>query len=129
MSQTHTDPFLALAQEAYTESTNWFDAGPRREIEADLREIKRRWPHVHHFHLHMHDARGMALPCLYAAVRTLEAEDTVLIDGTLDAVINQHPQTVLLNAVRIFTNLREQRNAHAGVEPVRISIVLRENLP
>ena len=26
------------------------------EMEADLQEIKRRWPDVHHFHLHMHDA-------------------------------------------------------------------------
>lgn len=53
----------------------------------------------------------------------------LLIDGTLDAVINQNPQTVLLNAVRHFTNLRDGRSAKAGVEPVRISIVLRENLP
>lgn len=53
----------------------------------------------------------------------------LLIDGTLDAVINQHPQTMLLNAVRIFTNLRDGRGATAGVEPLRISIVLRENLP
>ena len=56
------------------------------EIEADLREIKRRWPQVRHFHLHMHDARGMALPCLYAALRSLQAEDTVLIDGTLGGI-------------------------------------------
>lgn len=53
----------------------------------------------------------------------------LLIDGTLDAVINQHPQTMVLNTVRIFTNLRDGRNATASVEPVRISIVLRENLP
>lgn len=53
----------------------------------------------------------------------------LLIDGTLDAVLNQHPQTVLLNAVRTFTNLRDARSANAGVEAVRISIVLRENLP
>jgi LacI family transcriptional regulator len=53
----------------------------------------------------------------------------LLIDGTLDAVINQHPQTMVLNTVRIFTNLRDGRSATAGVEPVRISIVLRENLP
>lgn len=53
----------------------------------------------------------------------------LLIDGTLDAVINQHPQTMLLNCVRIFGNLRDGRGATAGVEPVRISIVLRENLP
>lgn len=53
----------------------------------------------------------------------------LLIDGTLDAVINQHPQTMVLNTVRIFTNLRDGRSATAGIEPVRISIVLRENLP
>jgi LacI family transcriptional regulator len=53
----------------------------------------------------------------------------LLNDGTLDAVINQHPQTMILNAVRIFTNLRDGRSPQAGVEPMRISIVLRENLP
>jgi len=53
----------------------------------------------------------------------------LLVDGTLAAVINQHPQTMLLNCVRIFTNLRDGRSATAGVEPLRISIVLRESLP
>jgi hydroxymethylglutaryl-CoA lyase len=56
------------------------------EMEADLAEIRRRWPEVKHFHLHMHDARGMALPCIYAALRTLDASDTVLIEGTLGGV-------------------------------------------
>lgn len=53
----------------------------------------------------------------------------LLIDGTLDAVITQHPQAMVLNTVRIFTNLRDGRSATAGVEPMRISIVLKENLP
>lgn len=53
----------------------------------------------------------------------------LLIDGALDAVINQNPQTVLLNAVRIFTNLREGRSALSGAEPVKIDIILRDNLP
>ncbi|WP_418314724.1 hypothetical protein [Piscinibacter sakaiensis] len=56
------------------------------EMEADIREIKRRWPAVKHFHLHMHDARGMALPCIYAALRNLDASDTVLIEGTLGGI-------------------------------------------
>ena len=56
------------------------------EMDEDLREIKRRWPKVQHFHLHMHDARGMALPSIYAALRTLEASDTVLIEGTLGGI-------------------------------------------
>ena len=53
----------------------------------------------------------------------------LLTDGTLDAVINQHPQTMILNVVRIFTNRRDGRSASAGVEPMRISIVLKDNLP
>jgi hydroxymethylglutaryl-CoA lyase len=56
------------------------------EMEDDLKEIKRRWPEVKHFHLHMHDARGMALPSIYAALRTLDASDTLLIDGTLGGI-------------------------------------------
>ena len=53
----------------------------------------------------------------------------LLIDGTLDAVINQNPQSMILSAVRVFTNLRDGRRTTEGVEPARISIVLRENLP
>ena len=53
----------------------------------------------------------------------------LLIDGTLDAVITQSPQSVVGNAVRIFANLRDGRDALAGVETLRLSIVLRENLP
>jgi LacI family transcriptional regulator len=53
----------------------------------------------------------------------------LLIDGTLDAVINQQPQNLIMNSVRIFTNLRERKNPLLGIEPVRISLVLRENLP
>lgn len=53
----------------------------------------------------------------------------LLIDGTLDALINQDPQTMILDCVRIFANLRDERGVRAGVEPMRISIVLRENLP
>ena len=52
-------------------------------MEQDLLEIRRRWPGVRQFHLHLHDARGMALPSLYAALRTLEGGDTLLVDGTL----------------------------------------------
>lgn len=53
----------------------------------------------------------------------------LLIDGTLDAVITHTPQSVIGNAVRIFANLRDGRDALAGVDPLRMSIILRENLP
>jgi LacI family transcriptional regulator len=53
----------------------------------------------------------------------------LLIDGTMDAVLTQDPQSMVASCVRIFANLRERREALAGVEPARISLVLRENLP
>lgn len=54
---------------------------------------------------------------------------TLLIDGTMDAVINTTPQTIVNHSVRIFSNLRDGKGAMVGVEPVHISVVLRENLP
>ena len=56
------------------------------EIEDDLRAIRQRWPDIRQFHLHIHDARGMALPALYAGLRTLEASDILVIDGTLGGI-------------------------------------------
>jgi LacI family transcriptional regulator len=44
-------------------------------------------------------------------------------------VINQQPQNLVMNSVRIFSNLRQRKNPLVGVEPIRISVVLRENLP
>jgi len=53
----------------------------------------------------------------------------LLIDGSMDAVITQSPQTTLMNCVRIFTNLREKREALLGVEATRSQVIFRENLP
>ena len=54
---------------------------------------------------------------------------SLLIDGTMDAVITQDLQAAMMSCVRIFTNLREHRDAMAGVDAVRSSVVLRENMP
>lgn len=56
------------------------------EVEEDLNQIRRRWPGVRRFHFHMHNARGMALPSIYAALRTLGPGDTVFLEGTLGGI-------------------------------------------
>ena len=53
----------------------------------------------------------------------------LLIDGTMDAVITQSPQTTILNCVRIFVNLREGRDLLLGIESTRSQVIFRENLP
>ncbi len=52
-----------------------------------------------------------------------------LMDGTIDAVISQNPQLEIINAIRIFANLRDHRSPLVGIEPVRIGVILKENLP
>ena len=53
----------------------------------------------------------------------------LLIDGTMDAVISQNPQSAIFGCVRIFTNLRDHRDALSGVETPRSQVIFRENLP
>lgn len=53
----------------------------------------------------------------------------LLIDGTMDAVITQSPQSATMSCVRIFANLRDGRSPMTGVEAVQSQIILRENLP
>ncbi|MFV0284666.1 MAG: LacI family DNA-binding transcriptional regulator [Castellaniella sp.] len=53
----------------------------------------------------------------------------LLIDGGMDAIINQTPLTTLLNSIRIFNNLREHRTVLSGVEATRMDVIFRENLP
>ncbi|GAB2905938.1 LacI family DNA-binding transcriptional regulator [Paralcaligenes sp. KSB-10] len=53
----------------------------------------------------------------------------LLIDGTMDAVITQNPQSATMSCVRIFANLRDHRGVMSGVDPVQSQIIFRENLP
>jgi LacI family transcriptional regulator len=53
----------------------------------------------------------------------------MLIDGSMDAVITQSPQTAMMSCVRMFTNLRDKRDIMSGVDAVRSQVIFRENLP
>jgi hydroxymethylglutaryl-CoA lyase len=56
------------------------------QTEALLTAVKARFPQVHRFVLHLHDARGMALVSAYAALRTLGPDDAVQLEGTLGGI-------------------------------------------
>jgi LacI family transcriptional regulator len=53
----------------------------------------------------------------------------MLIDGTMDAVITQNPQTSLMDCITIFSNLRAGRPAPDSTMRSRTELILRENLP
>lgn len=54
-----------------------------RAVEETIQEIRRRWPSIRTFHLHLHDGRGMALLSAYQAFRTLDSSDTLVIDSSV----------------------------------------------
>lgn len=53
----------------------------------------------------------------------------LLIDGTMDALITQTPQSMVGNCLKIFRNVAAKRDPLDDVKPIQFNIVLRENLP
>ena len=53
------------------------------KVEESLYRVKEKWPEIKHFRLHLHNGRNMAIASAYAAMRTLEPEDTLELDGTI----------------------------------------------
>ena len=56
------------------------------KVEDSVTMVKEKWPEVSHFRLHLHNARNMALPSVYAALRVLEPDDTLDLDGTIGGI-------------------------------------------
>lgn len=74
MADTHTDPWLALARDAYSESTTYFDSGIRSQVEADLRQFQGLHPVGSKYLSDMYRTRSRFFrPKTRAAVRKNEA--------------------------------------------------------
>ena len=55
-------------------------------VEEQLAAIRNEWPEIRNIHLHLHDARGMALPSVYAALRALDERYTIQLDVTAGGI-------------------------------------------
>ena len=53
------------------------------KVEEIFSRIKQKWPEVINFGVHLHNSRGMALPSMYAAIKSLGPEDTLRLEGTI----------------------------------------------
>jgi LacI family transcriptional regulator len=52
-----------------------------------------------------------------------------LVHGTMDAVINQNARHEVVNSLRMLANCRAGRDPMTAVEPTRIEVFIRDNLP
>jgi len=53
------------------------------KVEEILYRIKERWPEIVNFRAHLHNARGMAVASMYAAITSLGGDDNLHVDGTI----------------------------------------------
>lgn len=56
------------------------------KVEEILSRVKKLWPDIHDFRVHLHNSRGMAIASTYAAIRALDSSDTIRLDGTLGGI-------------------------------------------
>jgi hydroxymethylglutaryl-CoA lyase len=56
------------------------------QVAAQVAEIRRRWPSITSFHLHLHDTRGCALTSAYSALAALGPECRLVIDASLGGI-------------------------------------------
>ncbi len=56
------------------------------KIEEIFGRVKRKWPEVKHFSAHLHNSRGMAITTAYAAIKTLDGDDDLRLQGTLGGI-------------------------------------------
>ena len=52
-------------------------------VRSMMRRVVRTWPEVRNYHLHLHDARGMAMLSAYVAMEELDERHTLLIDTAI----------------------------------------------
>ncbi|WP_329548524.1 hypothetical protein OG548_35555 [Streptomyces sp. NBC_01356] len=55
-------------------------------MEEQLNAIQETWPGISHVYLHLHDARGLALPTTYAALRVLSDKNDLYLDTTAGGI-------------------------------------------
>jgi len=55
-------------------------------VREDLLEIKKLFPTINQFHLHLHNARGLALLSIYEALHSLSDSDTLIIDSAIGGI-------------------------------------------
>ena len=53
------------------------------QVEAAIVEIKRRWPRIKDFNLHLHNGRGVGLASIYAAMKVMDGTDTLRLQTAI----------------------------------------------
>jgi hydroxymethylglutaryl-CoA lyase len=94
------------------------------DVASQLRLIRKRWPSITKFHLHLHDARGTALLSAYQALLTLGPECTLVLDTSIGGMggcpYGGHGQMTRMIATEDLVDLLHESGVDTGVDLDRL---------
>lgn len=93
-------------------------------VVSQIRLIRRRWPSITRFHLHLHDARGTALLSAYQALLTLDPECTLVLDSSIGGMggcpYGGHGRMTRMIATEDLVDLLHESGVNTGVNLDRL---------
>lgn len=94
------------------------------QVGTQLQAIVERWPEITTFHLHLHDARGMALLSAYEAIKVLPAETTLIVDTSIGGMggcpYGGHGRMTRMIPTEDFVNFLNELGIETGVDLDRL---------
>jgi hydroxymethylglutaryl-CoA lyase len=89
-------------------------------VERLLTDIKSRWPAIAEFNLHLHNGRAMALPSVYAALRTLDGTDVLRVQSSIGGMAGcpycGNGRAAMMIATEDLLHMLEDMGVHTGVD-------------
>jgi hydroxymethylglutaryl-CoA lyase len=93
-------------------------------VERLLATIKSRWPDINDFNLHLHNGRAMALPSVYAALRTLESTDVLRVQSSIGGMAGcpycGNGRAAMMIATEDLMHMLEDMGLHTGVDVYKL---------
>lgn len=104
-----------------TDTMGW--AHPHK-LKRLLEWVKNKWPRINDFGLHLHNSRGMAMTCIFAAILTLDKDDTLRLDGTLGGIGGcpycGNGQATGMAATEDLVHMLDGMGYHTGVDLTKL---------
>jgi hydroxymethylglutaryl-CoA lyase len=116
-----TDAGIRVTRVSIADPMSW--NMPHR-VERLLESIKTRWPSIVDFSLHLHNGRGMALPSMYAALRTLDSTDTLRVQSAIGGMGGcpycGNGRAAMMMATEDLMHMLEDMGISTGVDLYRL---------
>ncbi len=100
-----------------SDATGW---NMPHQVEAALTEIRKRWPAIRDYNLHLHNARGTALASIYMALRILDENDTLRVQTSIGGMAGcpycGNGRAAMMIATEDFFHLLQEMGIETGVD-------------